>query len=110
LASLDILERERLVERAEMLGVRFQQILRAEVGSHPLVAEVRGLGMIAGVQLVADVGLRLHNLLLAERLLCRPLGNTIGLSPPLIVTEEQLVEIAARLHRGLDRLHSQLRG
>ena len=120
LATLDILEREGLVARAETVGRHFQRVLRAEVGSHPLVGEVRGLGLIAGVELVADrvtrspfdarlqVGRRLHDLLLAERLLCRPLGNSIGLSPPLIVTEDQIGEIGARVRRGLDRLLDQL--
>jgi L-2,4-diaminobutyrate transaminase len=116
LASLDLLEGEGLVARAAAVGGHFQRVLREEVGAHPLVGEVRGLGLIAGVELVANcatrtpfdarlqAGRRLHDLLLSERLLCRPLGNTIGLSPPLIVTEEQTAEIAARLRRGLDRL------
>jgi L-2,4-diaminobutyrate transaminase len=122
LASLDILERENLVARAAALGARFQRLLRDEVGGHPLVGEVRGLGLIAGVELVADraagapfppsvgVGRRLHDVLLQERLLCRPLGDAIGLSPPLIVTDEQAGEISRRLRRGLDRLLAQLVG
>jgi L-2,4-diaminobutyrate transaminase len=122
LACLDILQREGLVPRAATMGDYFLRLLRQEVTSHPLVGEVRGLGLMMGVELVADrttrapfddrlgVGRRLHDLLLTERLLCRPLGNGIGLSPPLIVTEEQAAEIAARLRRGLDRLLKQLSG
>ncbi len=53
IANLDLMERERLFDRAASTGAYLQQRLR-ELASHPLVGEVRGVGMIAGVELVAS--------------------------------------------------------
>jgi L-2,4-diaminobutyrate transaminase len=120
LANLDILEREGLVERAARVGKHLQGRLRAAVASHPLVGEVRGTGMIAGVELVADraerrsfdatlaVASRLHARLLEEGLICRPLGQSLAFSPPLIASEADVDEMVDRFTRGLDAFASEL--
>lgn len=54
LAVLDILERESLVERAAAQGARLLERLRETLREHPHVAEVRGLGLLLGVELVSD--------------------------------------------------------
>jgi L-2,4-diaminobutyrate transaminase len=54
LANLDILEREGLLQRAGQVGPAFQASLRKAVGDHPLVGDVRGEALIAGVELMAD--------------------------------------------------------
>jgi adenosylmethionine-8-amino-7-oxononanoate aminotransferase len=51
---LDILERENLVERAGKLGERLTAALEANLGQHPHVAEIRGLGLLQAVELVKD--------------------------------------------------------
>ncbi|MDJ0870069.1 MAG: aminotransferase [Myxococcota bacterium] len=116
LANLDILEREGLLERAARVGPGFQRRLREAVGDHPWVGEVRGEGLIAAVELVADratreplppeqrTGLRLHELLLEEGLVCRALGDSLAFSPPLCIGEDELEEAVRRFARGLDRL------
>jgi adenosylmethionine-8-amino-7-oxononanoate aminotransferase len=53
-AVLDILERERLVERAAIMGAKLEQALRERLGSHPHVADIRGRGLPLGVELVRD--------------------------------------------------------
>lgn len=53
-AVLDILERERLVERAAAVGERLRARLSDALAEHPHVAEVRGLGLLLGVELVRD--------------------------------------------------------
>jgi 4-aminobutyrate--pyruvate transaminase len=80
------------------------------------VGEVRGEGLIAAVELVADrpartpfaperrTGLRLHELLLEEGLVCRDLGDSLAFSPPLVIAEEELDEAVRRFARGLERL------
>jgi L-2,4-diaminobutyrate transaminase len=120
LANLDILEREGLVERAARVGKHLQGRLRAAVASHPLVGEVRGTGMIAGVELVADraekrsfdatlgVAPRLHARLLEEGLICRPVGQSLAFSPPLIASEADVDEMVDRFTRGLDAFASEL--
>ncbi|MDH3674370.1 MAG: aminotransferase, partial [Anaerolineae bacterium] len=54
LANLDIIEKEQLPARAQKVGTYFQQQLRAKIGPHPLVGEVRGVALIAAVELVKD--------------------------------------------------------
>jgi L-2,4-diaminobutyrate transaminase len=121
LANLDILEREGLLERAARVGPPFQRALRDAVAEHPLAGEVRGEGLIAAVELVADratgrpfppearVAPRLHELLLEEGLICRALGDALAFSPPLVITESELEEALRRFTRGLERLAEALR-
>ena len=52
LANLAIFEREGLVERAREVGAWFQELLSRELGSLPGVGEVRGIGLMAAVELV----------------------------------------------------------
>src|SRR5690606_25677764 len=53
-AVIDIIERERLVERSAVLGEVVHQRLTAELGEHPHVGQVRGVGLLRAVELVAD--------------------------------------------------------
>ena len=55
LANLDIIEREQLVARAGKVGAYFQKILHETLADHPLVGNVRGVGMVAGMEGVAIV-------------------------------------------------------
>ena len=54
MANLDLIEQEGLVAQAGARGAYLQQRLRAAVGDHPLVGEVRGLGLMAAVEFVAS--------------------------------------------------------
>jgi len=107
LRNLQIMEDERLVERAARMGERLLAGLRRLLDL-PHVGDVRGLGLIAAVELVADkttrapfdpaLGLsgRLLRELRTRGLLARLKGETILLAPPLVVSEElidQIVEI-----------------
>jgi predicted acetylornithine/succinylornithine family transaminase/N-acetyl-ornithine/N-acetyl-lysine deacetylase len=102
LETLDIIERERLVERAATLGDRALARLRAL--SSPLIREVRGLGLLIGLELRTRVQPYLEALL--ERgVLALPAGpNVLRLLPPLVISEEQLDRaldcIAEVLHDG----------
>jgi adenosylmethionine-8-amino-7-oxononanoate aminotransferase len=94
--------------------------LRESFEGHPLVGEVRGTGMIAAVELVADrargtpfdprlaVGRRLASILLDHGLISRPLGDSLALSPPLIIVESEIDELVERFRRGLDDLAHDL--
>ena len=120
LANLDILEREGLLRRAAQVGPAFQTRLREALADHPLVGDVRGEALIAGVELMEDpearrafpaqqkVGLRLSELCLEEGLVVRALGDTLAFSPPLCILEDELDEAVRRFTRGLERLHSEL--
>ncbi|HEY8526074.1 MAG TPA: aminotransferase class III-fold pyridoxal phosphate-dependent enzyme [Acidimicrobiales bacterium] len=94
LATLDVLEAEGCYERAARLGERALARLRAEVGGHPQVRDVRGLGLMIGVELAdaaatEDVCRRcLDDGVIV--LTCGPDQNVIRLVPPLTVTDDEL--------------------
>jgi predicted acetylornithine/succinylornithine family transaminase len=91
LATLDILERENLSERAAALGAMALERLRAI--RSPLIREVRGLGLLIGIEIQQRVQPYLEAL--AERgVLALQAGpNVIRLLPPLVITEEQLAHV-----------------
>src|SRR5260370_2277367 len=91
LKTLDIYAREGIVEKVAAMAPRFQQWLR-RLGEHPLVGEARGIGLVGGVELVADkrtkrsfepkqrVGARCVAFAQAEGLIVRTLaGDTLSL-------------------------------
>ena len=86
--TLRVLQEERLPERAARLGARAQARLRAI--DSPLIREVRGRGLMIGVELKSKVGPTLRAL--QERgILALPAGATVlRLLPPLVITEEDL--------------------
>jgi L-2,4-diaminobutyrate transaminase len=123
LANLDILEREYLVERAGALGLRLVARLREAVGDHPLVGDVRGCGLMAGVELVADrytrrnfpveakVAARVARAAIEAGVLVRalPANDVIAFSPAFVITPEMIDECVARFVLALDRVSDQLR-
>jgi L-2,4-diaminobutyrate transaminase len=116
LANLDVIEREDLVGNARSVGGYLQMALRETFGSHPLVGEVRGVGLIAAVELAADrlrrrpfdpalrIGQRAMEAAAGEGMLVRGLGNAIALSPPLVIRESEIDELVERLRRAIERL------
>jgi len=118
--ALEIYEREDIAGRAAKIAPRFQARLKA-LSDHPLVGEARGMGMIGGVELVADkatkrpfdpkqfVGAKAAALIQEQGLIIRPIGDTIGICPPLIITEEQIDELFDALARGLDAAEELVR-
>ena len=94
LASLSVLEEEKLVERAAEVGARALDRLRAAVAGLPAVAEVRGRGLLLGVECVAsEVARAAVAGLLARGVIALPAGDdgrVIGLSPPLTIGRDVL--------------------
>jgi acetylornithine/LysW-gamma-L-lysine aminotransferase len=99
LATLDIMEQEQLPKRAAELGAWMLEELRAI--QSPLIREVRGLGLILGIELKQKVAPYLAAL--TERgVLALPAGMTvIRLLPPLVVSREQMQQVLAALHEVL---------
>ncbi|MDJ0876994.1 MAG: aminotransferase [Halieaceae bacterium] len=110
---IDIYQRERLFEHAAEVGGYLQQQLR-KFADHPLVGEVRGMGMIAALELVANretrqafdgnaVGGFCQQRCQDNGLLVRAMaGNAIALCPPLILSRTQADELVDKLGRALD--------
>ncbi|MBF0594117.1 MAG: aspartate aminotransferase family protein [Candidatus Omnitrophica bacterium] len=105
LTNLRILEKERLVKRSEKLGRRLLRGLKP-LEKHPHIGEVRGLGLLVGVEFVAnkktkerfssDLGVakRVRQELLARGVLTRVLDDVICLAPPLVISERDIDHIA----------------
>jgi 4-aminobutyrate---pyruvate transaminase len=104
------------------VGAFMQQELRRRFADHPLVGEVRGVGLIAAMELVQDkathknfdakvrVGARMTKLCEEEGVIGRNVMNdTLCFSPPLIINEGEVVEMLARVGKALDELTVQLR-
>jgi 4-aminobutyrate aminotransferase / (S)-3-amino-2-methylpropionate transaminase / 5-aminovalerate transaminase len=101
LASMAVLREERLVERSAELGGRMRARLEAFAADHPQIGEVRGRGMMIGVELVRDRGSREPAPELAGRVVVEALrrgvlvlgggihGNVLSLSPPFVLTDPQ---------------------
>ncbi len=119
LENLKIIEERDLMGQAARVGAFMQKELR-KLASHPLVGEVRGEGLIAGLELVEDksskrsfdpqlkVGLKAFDLAQRNGLIVRAIGDTIALCPPLIITEAQVQEVIARLKTTLDQTAAAL--
>ena len=113
LENLKIIEERDLIGNAARMGAIFQARL-AELADHPLVGEVRGAGLIAGIEMVADketrrpfaaagkAGARAFAAGHEHGLIVRAIGDVVALCPPLIITEEQVHETVNRLHKALD--------
>jgi 4-aminobutyrate--pyruvate transaminase len=120
--TLKIYDEMDVVGHAKRVGAHMQKALRARFADHPLVGEVRGIGLVAAMELVADkathrnfdpgakVGPRLAKLAEAEGVIMRAMMNdSMGFSPPLIITEAEVDELIARVGRAVDALTVQLR-
>jgi adenosylmethionine-8-amino-7-oxononanoate aminotransferase len=119
LKNLDIMEDEGLVAQAAEVGAYFQDRLRA-FQDHPLVGDIRGMGLIAGVELVRDKATREHfqpvgkagalvtGVAYERGLICRAIGDTVAFAPPLCIGRSQIDDMlaifAAALERGREEL------
>lgn len=103
LASIDEIEDRDLIARSTRLGEVFTSRLREMQGRHALMGDVRGMGSMMAIELVTDrhskepaaaVAKRLVGEALARGVIINNLGgpykNVIKMSPPLVITDEQL--------------------
>ena len=100
LATLEVIERDGLVEQAARVGAHALERLHALKDRHPLIGDVRGRGLLLGLELVSDRVRKTPAGDAAEAVLYRALsrglsfkttmGNTLTLTPPLITTREQM--------------------
>ena len=106
LKNLEIMERDRLPERVgNDIGPYLQNSLRAAFADHPLVGEVRGVGLLAAIELVDDkaerrffpeigeVGGICRNHCFEQGLVMRAIRDTMVCSPPLTITHAEVDEL-----------------
>jgi 4-aminobutyrate aminotransferase len=94
LATLDVLEETDGYRRVAELGERVLERLRRDLGRHPAVRDVRGLGLMIGVELAdAEVTRRVCATCLEDGVIvlsCGPAGNVLRLAPPLTITDDEI--------------------
>lgn len=112
LKTLEIYERDNIFAKAAEVGEYMQKRLR-EYQDHPLVGEIRGEGLIAAVELVADkhtglafegpeLGLYAQEACQKHGLIIRAVaGSSIAFCPPLIITEAQIDEMIFKFGKAL---------
>ncbi len=112
LANLDVIEREGLLARASDIGALLLERLRA-AADLPVVGEVRGVGMMIAVELVADKRTRAplqpveppQDVIRRESgVIVRDCQHNVVFSPPLVMTEEEAEEVADAAISVLKRL------
>ena len=129
LATLVVLERERLGERALGMGDRLRERLRQELSGYEMVREVRGMGMLSGIEfqppkqvrprLAFEAFQRIHagmfgqvlvmRLFRDHRILTQICGNNfmvLKVAPPLVITEEQLETFIRAVREVVDLMHT----
>jgi adenosylmethionine-8-amino-7-oxononanoate aminotransferase len=113
LENLAIFEREGLVSRSAQMGAYLLDRLR-ELGEYPIVGDVRGLGLLCGVELVRDrrtrerfseaddLPRRMTEKLRRRGLICRVMGDVIPLAPPLVISKVEIDEVVGILKASID--------
>ena len=99
--NLEIIERDGLVENAHQMGSRLRNGLET-LTKFPTVDNVRGLGLLCGVEIVKDketrepdeaMAVEMMNGCAERDLRIRALGNTLAIQPPFIINEEEVDKI-----------------
>ena len=113
LKTLEIYERDELYQNAAAMGAYLQGRLRRELAQHERVGEVRGVGLIAAVELVVDKTHHEPDLELGKRasMVCQHNGLIVRLTagcalavcPPLIITREQVDELVDKLRHSIEQ-------
>jgi putrescine---pyruvate transaminase len=120
LAALDIVEREDLPANAAKQGKLLLDSLQHLATSSSLVGEVRGKGLMVGIDLVSDkktrlsldpgtgLGEKVAAYAREEGAIVRPAGSTIILSPPLVIEEREVMVIVNALNSAFARVEKEL--
>ncbi|MBS1874757.1 MAG: aspartate aminotransferase family protein [Acidobacteria bacterium] len=129
LATLDVLESERLGERAAASGEYLRGRLRERLGGYSMVGEVRGMGLLNGIEFKAPAELKLRapfeafraihpgmfgqvvvmSLFRDHNILTQMCGNNfmvLKAAPPLIVTEQELDRFVRAMAEVVERMHT----
>lgn len=118
--AIALYEELSIAERAKALEPVLLGGLRAKLASHPNVGDIRGAGLLAGVQLVAKrdplvmfdatakFGVRVAALAEANGLIVRAIGDTIAICPPLVITEQEIAILIDRLSQAIEAAAAEI--
>ncbi|MGA8259010.1 MAG: aspartate aminotransferase family protein [Arenicellales bacterium] len=122
LKNLEIIEKENLIEHTAEVGEHFQRRLHETFDDHPLVGEVRGAGLMAGVEFAKSkerlepfdaglkVGARISSAAAERGLIARamPHGDILGFAPPLVITREEVDTVVDLSKQAVDSVAREL--
>lgn len=120
LKNLEIMERENLVENSRLRGEQMKEHLAEMKEKHPIIGDVRGTGLIQGIEFVKDRQTREHfdpklgvNARLTERLRDRGVwirvpAYILPLAPPLTITADEVDELANAVDGSLTDVEREL--
>jgi putrescine aminotransferase len=121
LANLDIIENEHWVARAAETGATLREKLHAALDDHPMVGEIRGIGLIGAIELTADrrtrkffankgrVGAICRDFCIENNLIMRAVRDAMVFSPPLIIAPEEVDLMVERIVRSIDQTYEQVK-
>lgn len=114
LTTLKIMQREEIVERVRMHTEPYFHESLKKLADHPIVGEVRSIGLVGAIEIVKDkstrerfhkdlgAGIRCRDFCVNNGLVMRAVGNTMIMSPPLIVEDRHIDELVEKAWRCLD--------
>ncbi len=120
LEAIRIYEEMNVVEHVRKLGARLKGHFDALAAASTIIGEVRGAGLMLGIEIVADketrtpfdphlqAGMQFDRIAYENGLIARCMGDVLGFSPPLVVTEDDVDEIADKVARSLRSLEAHL--
>ncbi|MGK4340841.1 aspartate aminotransferase family protein [Ectopseudomonas oleovorans] len=121
LENLRILKEEGIVERVKAETAPYLQKRLRELADHPLVGEVRGVGMLGAIELVQDkatrkrfsgdvgVGMVCRGHCFNNGLIMRAVGDTMIIAPPLVISQTEVDELVEKARKCLDLTWEQVR-
>lgn len=121
LENIRILREEKIVERVEAETAPYLQSRWQELAEHPLVGEARGVGMLGALELVKNkktrerfdksgVGMLCRQHCFQNGLVMRAVGDTMIISPPLVINKEEIDELIVKARRCLDATAAEVLG
>lgn len=123
LKNLEIIEREKLVERTANDTAPYLARKVAEIGKHPLVGEARSAGLLAAVEIVSKkgtnqrfgttegkAGIVVRDICIKNGLMVRAVRDMLVMSPPLVITHAELDKIFDTIAKSLDEARPALEG
>ena len=121
LENIRILRDEKIIEKVQAETAPYLQKRLRELNDHPLVGEVRGVGMLGAIELVQDkatrkryegrgVGMICRQFCFDNGLIMRAVGDTMIISPPLVISKDEIDELVAKARKCLDLTLDTLQG
>ncbi|WP_297491858.1 aspartate aminotransferase family protein [Acidocella sp.] len=121
LKNLEIIEREGLVAGAGRKGEILRAAFTEALGDHPMIGEIRGVGLIGAIELTTDrrtrkgfaktgeAGTICRDFCIENGLIMRATRDTMLFSPPLIITEDEIATMVALFKKSVDQTYEKVK-